>query len=113
VPRLFRRCPGCRRRFSRRSRPVCYRCRKRGVKARPAIPPPRPDVYSPTPNRGSRGAVPDFYGQLPTPYHPTGAMPGSSDRIEVMRGRLERGEGLWHPRDPGRLNLERFAGVVA
>lgn len=66
----------------------------------------------PTPNRGNRGAVDDFFGLLPPPLFGTKAMPGSPERIAVMARRLERGEGLWHPDDPGRINLERFEGVL-
>ncbi len=32
-------------------------------------------------------------------YEPTGEVPGSEGKIEVMRQRAERGEPLYHPRD--------------
>ncbi len=35
----------------------------------------------------------------PLPACPTDVQPGSKAKIEIMRGRLERGEALFHPRD--------------
>ena len=31
---------------------------------------------------------------------PTAAPPGSREKLEVIRLRVERGEELWHPKDP-------------
>lgn len=35
---------------------------------------------------------------------PTGARPGTDEKIEVLRGRVERGEPLWHNNDPECFN---------
>lgn len=32
---------------------------------------------------------------------PTGAMPGSEEKIRVLMERVSRGEDLWHPSDAG------------
>lgn len=43
-------------------------------------------------------------------YEPTGARPGTDEKIEVLRGRVERGEPLWHENDPECFN--RFASTL-
>ncbi len=35
----------------------------------------------------------------PPPIHQTSTVPGTSEKIAVMRGRYERGEQIFHPRD--------------
>lgn len=41
----------------------------------------------------------DFYGMLPPAPEPTNAQPGSEEKIEVMRKRLEEGYHLHHAGD--------------
>jgi hypothetical protein len=36
---------------------------------------------------------------LATPVRPTGAMPGTSEKLDVLAERLRLGLPLWHPRD--------------
>ena len=41
---------------------------------------------------------PDFLREKPC--EPTDALPGSAEKIAVLRMRLELGQSLWHPEDP-------------
>ncbi|MFO0940097.1 MAG: hypothetical protein U0930_04955 [Pirellulales bacterium] len=43
-------------------------------------------------------------------FHPTDAPPGSSEKIEVLRRRLERGQPLWHADD--RVDYLGLTGIV-
>ena len=44
----------------------------------------------------------------PKPKRPTGAMPGSLEKVEVLRERVERGEYLWHADDRKDYLDQRF-----
>lgn len=37
--------------------------------------------------------------ELPTPTAPTDALPGSTQKLEILAQRLKSGQPLWHPRD--------------
>ncbi|XZE45975.1 hypothetical protein SH467x_001237 [Pirellulaceae bacterium SH467] len=41
----------------------------------------------------------DYTGEPPEPATPTGARPGSFEKVQVMRERASRGEQLFHPQD--------------
>ena len=47
---------------------------------------------------------PEKYRDRPRPAHPTAARPGSEAKIDMMAGRYERGEHLYHPHDAGDLS---------
>jgi hypothetical protein len=56
------------------------------------------DLHPPIAPTGRRGlALDTIKGKRPT--RPTSALPGTPEKIEVMRARCERGEELFHPRD--------------
>lgn len=42
----------------------------------------------------------------PLPAEPTGAVPGSEEKIKVLQGRVARGEQLYHPLDATREDPE-------
>ena len=42
----------------------------------------------------------DFQPIAGIDFESTGAQPGSSDKIEVMRARVLNGQPLWHENDP-------------
>ncbi len=37
--------------------------------------------------------------QTSTEYEPTGAMPGTAEKLEVLSQRVRMGQPLWHPND--------------
>lgn len=49
----------------------------------------------------------DGYYHLPPPAEATDAAPGTPEKVEVLRRRVERGEGLWHEGDAGVIPRER------
>jgi hypothetical protein len=67
--------------------------------------------------RGKRGTpLDDLQENLQTWFKrlipvPTDAIPGTEEKILVLRGRAERGEELWHPLDgPGGRLVETGRG---
>ena len=80
-------------RVGRWKRGLCWRCyeNKRIRKKYPMLPGSHPN---------QRGVV----KAARKPCVPTTAMPGSEEKIEVLAGRVARGESLFHPRD---LRLRR------
>jgi hypothetical protein len=38
-------------------------------------------------------------GQAPPPWAPTPALPGSPEKVAVLRERFRLGQPLWHPQD--------------
>ena len=47
---------------------------------------------------------------LELPAVSTDFLPGSESKIEVLRSRFERGEGLWHPSD---MTYERYGRTIS
>lgn len=41
----------------------------------------------------------DFSGRAPLPSAPTSAMPGTPEKVAVMRERAAKKQSLWHPLD--------------
>jgi hypothetical protein len=41
----------------------------------------------------------NFHGQAPLPPAPTRALPGTPEKVAVLRERARLGQSLWHPRD--------------
>lgn len=84
-------CRHCKKFKVSRPRGLCYGCSKH-----PEIRALYPSVYEK--NRGNRG-VEDFCGQAPLPAVPTGARPGSPEKIEVLKSRAAVRQALHHPAD--------------
>lgn len=47
--------------------------------------------------------------RLMTPAHPTKAVPGSAQKIQVTRLRIERGESCFHPDD---ANMDQAMAIM-
>jgi hypothetical protein len=56
--------------------------------------------------------VDDFYGQPKAPLLPTGALPGSPEKIAVLQQRAMKRQALWHPAD-GPALVDRPHATVA
>lgn len=99
-------CVHCGKPCSPRSRRLCYRCY-----FTPAIRPRYPIATV-----AERAADPMLHGlglgnRTPTKQpEPTSAQPGSPTKVEVLEGRMLRGEHLWHQLDRGMIDydLARF-----
>jgi len=82
-----------------RARGLCITCLRRpGVKERYPCKPfgRRPKLEAPT---GQKSREKDFFGELPPATEPTQTQPGTADRVEAMRLRLEAGQSLFHAGD--------------
>jgi hypothetical protein len=53
----------------------------------------------PSTSKFARRGVTDFNGRAVLPPHPTGAMPGSPEKIAVLEQRARSRQSLWHPED--------------
>jgi len=49
--------------------------------------------------RQADSATPDFYGRAALAAQPTDALPGTAEKIEVMRERKRRRLAIFHPDD--------------
>ena len=84
----MRRCRHCGQYRVTRPRGLCWRChRTPGVR----------DLHPVTSKFGQRGMDPA--GRLRQPPEPTQALPGSVEKIIVLRERVRLGLELWHPED--------------
>ena len=55
----------------------------------------------------------DFDDWRPRPASiPTEARPGTMEKIEVMRRRIEQGEAPFHPEDAIRVNYDKLSGIT-
>lgn len=52
----------------------------------------------------------DFVPKEDDRFSPTDAPAGSSEKIEVLRGRVERGQPLWHNTD--RIDYSGLTGAI-
>jgi hypothetical protein len=88
-----------------RPRRPCRRCGQRQVSRSHGLCDPcykDPQIRASTPvlsPSGRRGAGQDR-GKHPPPGQPTGALPGTAEKVEVLQERARNGEQLWHPKDP-------------
>lgn len=89
-------CRHCCRRPVSRSRGLCWSC----------FYSPARDLYPATATTGSAVA-----GRLVPPDGPTDALPGTDEKVAVMRARLEAGRSAFHPGDRGAW--EGLAGLLA
>lgn len=90
-------CRHCHRRLAYRPRGLCSCCY-----FTPAV----RDAYPPDPANGSDQACGRGYtspvgrnGPKNLPAEPTSAMPGTAEKVEVLRERARQGVSLWHPLD--------------
>lgn len=56
------------------------------------------DRYPSTSKFGRRG-IGNFNGRAPLPAAPTGATPGSTEKVAVLEERARLKQSLWHPED--------------
>jgi hypothetical protein len=83
---------------------VCRHCRKANI-SRPRrlcwccyYAPGVRDLYPSTSKYARRGEG-NFNGTAPPPAFPTGALPGSPEKIAVLAERARFKQSLWHPDD--------------
>ncbi|MCC6417956.1 MAG: hypothetical protein IT429_06860 [Gemmataceae bacterium] len=82
-------CRHCQKVKSNRPRGLCWSCYYRpGVR----------EQY-PSTSKFARRGVDDFNGRTPLPALPTGALPGSEEKIRILIERARQRQSLWHPRD--------------
>jgi hypothetical protein len=83
-------CRHCKERPVNRPRGLCWKCfYEPGVK----------EHYPSTSKYAARGTGAGFKCRAPLPATPTTALPGSAEKVRVLRERAKRGEQLFHPRD--------------
>jgi hypothetical protein len=81
-------CRHCGRPKANRPKGLCWRC---------SYTPGVPALYAST-SRGGRRGVGNTAGGF-APCEPTDAEPGTGEKVEVLAGRAERGEQLFHLED--------------
>ena len=95
-------CRHCQRVPSNRPRGLCWSCYYTpGVR----------ELY-PSTSKFARRGVTDFNGRAVLPPHPTGAMPGSLEKVAVLAERARLGLSLWHPLDAPMDAESRQLGVA-
>jgi hypothetical protein len=91
-------CRHCQRAKANRPRGLCWSCYYRpGVR----------DLF-PSTSKFARRGVADFYGHTVLANAPTGARPGTPEKVAILEERARLGVSLWHPLD---ATLDR--GMVA
>jgi hypothetical protein len=65
----------------------------------------------PSTSKFARRGVDDFSGPARLPAAPTGASPGSPQKVDVLALRARRREALWHPGDAPMDIESRLLGV--
>lgn len=93
-------CRHCQRCSASRPRALCWNC-YRHLEIRLA--------YPPTNDHGRRGEGLAVGRRPRLPPHPTGANPGTPEKIAIMRERARQGFELFHPLD-GAETLDDFLG---
>lgn len=83
-------CRHCQKKPANRPRGLCWSCYYR-----PSV----KEAY-PSESKYARRVKADFHAPA-HPCTPTGALPGTEEKIAVLEGRAERGEELFHARDAG------------
>jgi hypothetical protein len=53
----------------------------------------------PSTSKYARRGVSDFNGKGKLPSSPTGALPGSPEKVAILAERARLGQSLWHPDD--------------
>jgi hypothetical protein len=82
-------CRHCNRVRANRPRGLCWSCYyKPGVR----------DLYPSTSKYARRGPD-DFLGKASLPTAPTGALPGTLEKVAILEQRASLRQALWHPLD--------------
>jgi hypothetical protein len=82
-------CRHCGKVRSNRPRGLCWSCYYTpGVRER-----------FPSTSKFARRGVGNFNGRTPLPPCPTGALPGTPEKVAVLEERAHQGVSLWHPLD--------------
>jgi hypothetical protein len=95
-------CRHCHRVQANRPRGLCWSC---------YYTPGLRDLYPSTSKFGRRG-LDDFYGEAPLPPLPTGAFPGSPEKVAILQQRAMLRQSLWHPNDGPVCAKNPQAGVA-
>ena len=95
-------CRNCQRVQSNRPRGLCWSCYyKPGVR----------EKY-PSTSKYARRGVSDFNGRPAVAAQPTGAVPGTPEKVAVLEERARLGLSLWHPYDAPMDVESRKLGVA-
>ena len=95
-------CRHCHRVPASRPRGLCWSC---------YYTPGLRDLY-PSTSKYARRGLDDFNGEAPLPPLPTGALPGTPEKVAILEERARLRQALWHPQD-GLVSAEkRHAGVA-
>jgi hypothetical protein len=93
-------CRHCNKASVNRPRGLCWSCYYRpGVR----------ELY-PSTSKFARHGVSDFYGRSAPAAMPTGALPGTPEKVAILEQRAQTRQELWHPQD---ATLDRPAPVLA
>jgi hypothetical protein len=95
-------CRHCHRVPANRPRGLCWSC---------YYTPGLRDLYPSTSKFGRRGPD-DFCGEAPLPPLPTGAIPGSPEKVAILQQRASLRQSLWHPHDGPAFAEKRQLGVA-
>ena len=82
-------CKHCQKASVSRPRGLCWSCYYApGVR----------DLH-PSTSRYARRGLDDFNGRVSLPPFPTGALPGSPEKVAILEQRARQRQALWHPQD--------------
>ena len=95
-------CRHCQKTKPNRPRGLCWSCYyKPGVR----------DQY-PSTSKFARRGVGDYNGKSVLPPWPTGAMPGSAEKVAILEQRARMRLSLWHPDDAPMDRESRRLGIA-
>jgi hypothetical protein len=95
-------CRNCQRSKPNRPRGLCWSCYYRpGVR----------ELF-PSTSKFARRGVGDYVGRSVLPPLPTGAMPGTPEKVAILQERARMRVSLWHPHDAPMDSESRQLGVA-
>jgi hypothetical protein len=95
-------CRHCGQSRANRPRGLCWSC---------YYTPGRREQYPSTSKYARRGLA-DFNGRVAVPALPTGALPGTAEKVAVLEQRARLRQALWHP-DDASMGHGRYRKCVA
>jgi hypothetical protein len=96
-------CRHCRCHVASRPRGLCWACYYcTGIRRR-----------YPSTSKYARRGVRDFHGRSALAPLPTPALPGSPEKVAVLRQRARMRVELWHPQDAGFAGWNNLEGTAA